>query len=98
MITRAQFQYTAEWVKAHQDDYVKDIRSLIRDSALNVHMDAQTTAAYTLPRQWQTREYVPVLEAEGCAVYLGDRKLTSYPQRTLLEHWYEQEAKEYLQQ
>lgn len=83
MTQHTKFQYSSEWVKAHQDDDVKDLRSLSRESALNVQMDAQTKAAYALPAQWQTRDFVPVLQAEGCA---------------LLEHWYEKEAKEYLKQ
>ena len=95
--TITKLRYSSEWVKAHQDDTVKDLRSLSRESALNVQMDAATKAAYELPAQWQTCEFVPVYHAEGCAVYLGNKKLTSHPHRSVLEHWYEAEAKQYLQ-
>ena len=94
---RDKLSYSTEWVQAHQDD-TKNIQSLTRESALNVRMDAQTKEAYQLPAQWQTRDFVPVLQAEGCAIYLGTRKLTSHPHRSLLEHWHAKEAKDYLQQ
>ena len=55
-----------------------------------------TKAAYLLPAQWQSIEFVPVLKAEGCAVYLGDRKLTSHIHANVLGQWHEREAKEYL--
>jgi hypothetical protein len=59
-------------------------------------MDAETKEAYLLPLQWQTQSFMPVLKAEGCAVYKGNRKLTSNLHMSALEAWNEQEAKDYL--
>ena len=89
------FDYSSEWVRSHQDN-ATDLRSLLREVALNVRMDRDTKAAYQLPAQSQSIDFVPVLKAEGCAVYLGDRKLTSHIHMNVLEQWHEREAKDYL--
>ena len=88
---------TTHWVKGHQDDTM-DISSLPRQVHLNVQMDDDTKAAYALPAQWQTQRFIPVLRAEGCAIYFGDRKITSNLHLSLKERWHEEEAKSYLRQ
>ena len=93
--SKANFSYQTEWVKAHQDEST-DVRALPRQVALNVRMDTETKHAYDLPQQWQTLTYVPVLKAEGCAIYFGDRKITSNLHLSMLERWHENEAREYL--
>mmetsp|Transcript_2298 Transcript_2298/g.3493 ORF Transcript_2298/g.3493 Transcript_2298/m.3493 type:complete len:213 (-) Transcript_2298:2130-2768(-) len=60
-------------------------------------MDADTKNAYALPAQWQTQCYVPVLRAEGCAVHIGNRKVTSNIHLSVLEKWNETDAREYLE-
>mmetsp|Transcript_1672 Transcript_1672/g.2560 ORF Transcript_1672/g.2560 Transcript_1672/m.2560 type:complete len:352 (+) Transcript_1672:862-1917(+) len=97
MRKHSNFSYTSKWVKSHQDK-LDNLLSLPREVALNVRMDWDTKAAYNLPAQWQSCNFVPVLHAEGCAVYIGNRKITSYIHTTLLEQWHEKEAKAYLQQ
>jgi len=76
MRRNSDFNYTSEWVQSHQDKNA-DISALPREVALNVRMDRNTKAAYSLPAQWQTQDFVPVLRAEGCAVYINNNKLTS---------------------
>ena len=69
--------YNTQWVKGHQDD-MQDICSLPCQVTLNVRMDADTKVAYDLPAQWQTQRFIPVLKkAEGCAVYIDGKKITS---------------------
>lgn len=94
---KTNISYASEWVKAHQDDD-KDVRSLSHQARLNMRMDGETKVAYMLPNQWQTQTYCPVFRAEGCAVYAGCNKLTSTLQLSLLEQWYENDAKAYLLQ
>mmetsp|Transcript_750 Transcript_750/g.1137 ORF Transcript_750/g.1137 Transcript_750/m.1137 type:complete len:528 (+) Transcript_750:190-1773(+) len=89
------FSYNEDWVKGHQDDD-GEISSMAQQVQLNVRMDGDTKEAYHLPMQWQTQAFVPVLRAEGCAVYIGDRKITSNLHRTALERWHEEAAREYL--
>jgi hypothetical protein len=95
MRRHSDFNYTSEWVQSHQDKNA-DISALPREVALNVRMDRNTKEAYSLPAQWQTQDFVPVLRAEGCAVYINNNKLTSNMHLSLLERWHEKEAKEYL--
>ena len=47
-------------------------------------MDAQTKEASALQAQWQICDFFPIFEAEGCAIYIGNRKVTSHPHRALL--------------
>ena len=94
--TRA-FHYTPEWIKGHQDGDPAS-RVLSRPAALNVRMDQDTKEAYNLPTQWITDSFMPVLQAEGCAVYINNNKVTSRMQLSLQERWHEREAREYLQQ
>ena len=61
-------------------------------------MDYATHAAYDLPMQWQTQTFILVLEAEGYAAYVADRKITSIYCSSLLEQWHEAKAKQYLLQ
>lgn len=89
--------YETKWVKGHQDDN-GDIRSLPRQVALNVRMDSDTKQAYALPQQWQTQRHIPVFRSEGCAIYIGDRKITYNLHMNLCERWHEEEAKTYLLQ
>jgi len=88
--------HITEWVQSHQDDTV-NLRNLSKEAALNVRMDADTKTAYALPAQWQTQCYVPVLRAEGCAVYIGNRKVTSNIHVSVLEIWNETVEREYLE-
>lgn len=46
----------------------------------------------------ETQQFIPAFKAEGCAVYIGDYKITSNLHLTLMERWHEDEAKNYLQQ
>ena len=80
-----------DWIKSHQDD-TEDLCSLSREVALNVRMDRDTRAAYNLLASWQTQDFVPVLHAEGCALYIGNRKLTSHVHSSALEKWNDQAA------
>jgi len=89
--------YETRWVKGHQDDN-GDIQTLPRQVALNVRMDNDTKQAYALPQQWQTQRHIPVFRSEGCAVYIGDRKITYNLHLNLSERWHEEEAKSYLLQ
>ena len=54
-------------------------------------MDYETKMAYDLPGKWQTQRLIPVFKAEGCAVYIGEHKITSnlhnsrtWPTRTFI--------------
>ena len=89
--------YTTEWVQGHQDDNAT-LRHLPRPAALNVRMDGMTKEAYDLPAHWQSQAFVPVFRSEGCAVYIGNDKITSNIQSTSLEQWHNKEAREYFQQ
>ena len=89
--------YSTEWVQGHQDKAV-ETRSLPRPAALNVRMDGNTKEAYSLPTAWQTQQFMPVLSAEGCAVYIADCKVTSNMHLSLSECWHEKEARDYLRQ
>lgn len=82
-------------MKAHQDEST-DVSSMPQQVALNVRMDVETKQAYDLPQQWQTLKYVPVGKAEGCNIYIGDKKITSNLHLLVLERWHEREAREYL--
>ena len=59
-------------------------------------MDSDMQSAYDLPASWHTQSFVSVLVAEGCAVYIGNVKLTSNVHLTLSEQWHNREAREYL--
>mmetsp|Transcript_21231 Transcript_21231/g.30368 ORF Transcript_21231/g.30368 Transcript_21231/m.30368 type:complete len:442 (-) Transcript_21231:62-1387(-) len=61
-------------------------------------MDSDTKQAYALPQQWQTQRHIPVFRSEGCAIYIGDRKITYNLHMNLCERWHEEEAKTYLLQ
>jgi len=90
--------YNTQWVKGHQDD-MQDICSLPCQVTLNVRMDADTKVAYDLPAQWQTQRFIPVLKkAEGCAVYIDGKKITSSIHLNLRERWQKDEARQYLSQ
>mmetsp|Transcript_13731 Transcript_13731/g.19685 ORF Transcript_13731/g.19685 Transcript_13731/m.19685 type:complete len:438 (-) Transcript_13731:60-1373(-) len=60
-------------------------------------MDRNTRAAYDLPTNWQSQTFMPVLRAEGCAVYIGNRKLTSHVYTSALEKWNDQDARDYIE-
>mmetsp|Transcript_15421 Transcript_15421/g.21966 ORF Transcript_15421/g.21966 Transcript_15421/m.21966 type:complete len:963 (+) Transcript_15421:236-3124(+) len=83
------------WVQSHQDKNMP-LHSLPQEVALNVRMDAETKVAYDLPLEWQTQGFVDVLPAEGCAVYIANRKISSALSSTLLAQWHAAEAQEYL--
>ena len=61
-------------------------------------MDAATKEAYQLPAPWQTTMHIPVLKAEGCAVYIANEKVTSNVHLSLAQQWHDREAQEYLHQ
>lgn len=88
--------YATEWIQSHQDDN-GDVWHLPRQVGLNVRMDHDTKRAYESPESWQTRSFVPVHEAEECAVYIGNTKLTSDLHLSLSEQWHAREAMQYLQ-
>ena len=89
------FTYKTEWVRSHQDKHIPQ-QAMPIEVALNVRMDDETKAAYDLPDEWHTRERMEVLPVEGCAVYIGDHKITSRVYSTLLDKWHEAEARDYL--
>ena len=70
--------------------------ALTRQAALNIRMDKDTEAAYDLPPEWQSQSFIPVLHAEGCAVYIAGCKVRSNLHLSFAEKWHEQEAKDYL--
>ena len=88
---------STDWVKGHQDD-LTELSALPSPVALNVRMDHATKEAYQLPTKWHTTIHVPVLKDEGCAVYIGDAKLTSNIHLSLSEQWHDRDAREYLKQ
>ena len=90
-------QTEANWVKGHQDND-DNPTVLSRQAMLNVQMDYDAKCAYDFPPQFQTTTFVPVFQAEVCAVYIGDIKITSNIQLSLSERWHEREAREYLWQ
>jgi len=91
------FDYSTNWVKAHQDDDIQPT-ALPRPVALNFRMDAETKAAYELSQRWLTQECVPVFPQERCAVYIQNDKITSRLHSSLLEQWHKKDALQYLQE
>ena len=89
--------YQSEWVQGHQDKHAP-IHTLPRPAALNVQMDHATKEAYDMSEEWQTQQFMPVLPAEGCAVYIADCKVMSNIHLMASERWHKKEAREYLQQ
>ena len=89
--------YTTEWIQSHQDDR-PEVKHLTRQAKLNICMDNDTKQAYQLRAQWQTRLFVPVFRSERCALYVGQQKITSKIQLSVLETWHEKEAREYFLQ
>ena len=88
-------QHETDWVKGHQDDDPNPT-VLSRQAMLNVQMDGDAKDAYDFPPAWLTEERVPVFEAEVCAVFIKDVKITSSIHMSLAEHWHDREAKAYL--
>ena len=96
-LNNMEFTTNPDWVKGHQDT-AGAVVPLPRQVDLNIRMDEATKEAYLLPPQWQTRAYLPILKAEGCAIYIGNQKVTSNLHLCLREQWHEAEAKNYLLQ
>ena len=84
-----------DWVKGHHDDNNEQL-ALTRQVTLNVRMDQDASNAYELPASWKTVSFMPVLQAEVCAVYVGTEKITSNIHLSLSEMWHEKEARDYL--
>jgi len=61
-------------------------------------MNKAAADAYDLPPMMQTQQFMPVLKAEGWAVFIHQDKITSKIQLTALEQWHESEACSYLLQ
>lgn len=61
-------------------------------------MDTATKEAYNFPLEMLTMRSVPVLPAEGCAVYFQNQKITSALYPTLLKKWHEETARNYMLQ
>lgn len=87
-------QHSSEWLQDHQD---KDNQTdLTHQAILNIRMEHAAKTAYDLPQHWQTDTYVPIMQAEVCAVYIDDCKITSNVHLPLAERWHERDARAYL--